>query len=433
MLNSTRYLFLAFGLLILLSWGCAPDEDEPRSPYHYSQVSILNRTRQLQTITVTLPRYDLEINCERARLHPAWYFQNHFDNDTSQTIELFSGQEIPVHPNKWFDAAYDYYGDYGLYNNYYGNDKPCHVVKIESPNFQPIVAFWSSDFPQKTFFRDADVPEDIPSDIHTIEMLADYSEVPKTETIPPWRNKPCDGLLPIECSQEERIKAATVPKNTTFQWGSSDTIRLFEPTDLSKSFGTAECRINRKLDFQFTGISEEYGKVISRQRTATTPPHTFSCHILSTTAQNHQLCLPSKLWRLFEHERDETWIRVSEQFHLDTRLKGITYDIRYIGNDGQLTRNIALTLTKTERAEDETLDVFEMKGNCASTALNCAASAAPGFVYFVLDGTYYQLEANKWVDTPTGQVYLNTAYAPIARTCGNDYPYYDYAIVRPVE
>lgn len=255
-------------LSVVCAWlvcaSCFPDPEEATVPVFSSRLSLLNRTHELMEVDVTplVNHYD---DCPDVQAHPARLLMSAFDRSRTSTAYVGSGQEIAVDPNDRQDIFRDYGDDYyGGYEDYYYSD--CQAYLIEVKGLSSIVAFLPQGQQRlgyKTFMLDADVPQDLPSDVQTIELNADYSKILPTGKKHTWRQRVCESMYPAQCTEPERDAAAERQLGATYSWGQSKGQRLYEAIDnLPKE--DASCRLNDT--WTITSIAPVLRGVISEVR-----------------------------------------------------------------------------------------------------------------------------------------------------------------------
>lgn len=212
--------------------SCFPDPEQSTIPVFSTRLSLLNRTHELIEADIT-PLYDTYDQCPHAQAHPAQLLRGSFDRTRTMRVVMSSGQELPINLNERYDIyAYDEYG-YGYggdFGGYYYNSG-CEAYLIEVTGLSPIVAYLPENMDYKSFMFDADVPENIPSDVQTIELNADYSKVLPTLKTHTWRTRACAAVNPLECTGVERKSAALRPPGATYTWGQSKGQRLYQAFD----------------------------------------------------------------------------------------------------------------------------------------------------------------------------------------------------------
>ncbi len=172
----------------------------------WSQVSILNKTNELQILRIRSLRDGIRLNCELVQADPnAYLADGAFNPPESWFVQ--SGQEIPING---------------------GGGNTCAVALVESDTTPDVLVMWQSDLPTKSYAFDADVPREIPADGQTLVLDADYSRSPEAE-MHEWRQRGDCGDRADLCGDEFLAPLATIPTDARYFWRSQHTEPLHFP------------------------------------------------------------------------------------------------------------------------------------------------------------------------------------------------------------
>lgn len=292
--------------------SCVSDSsyDEPRS--YYAAVSLLNTTREAHDISVyELNEPWLSMPCTTIEQSPRALERYLSDPETtlfkrtpSTTLTLHAGQEVPLDINKLNASPYDYYyGDYYYENNengdgYGSSDNTnglCKALLIKSPALGQALVYWPRSMPSKRFYFDVEVPQEIPPDIQTITIKADYSKVPKGEPMHKWRAFDCGHWRAPTCEPQTIIEAKQRPRGATYTIESVYDIPLALPIPLKATDDPVAPRPAQDEAQLWPSIAEQLTEVISLEVQVTTQQ--LSCATIKLQqgqhpASNSRLCMP---------------------------------------------------------------------------------------------------------------------------------------------
>lgn len=253
LLRSIFSVGVLLGAALILS-SCYDDYgyNEPRA--YYSAVSILNTTREAHDFSVyalkapwlSLPCTTIEQSPQALKRYLSHQETSLFEPNPSATFTIHSGQELPLELRKLNASPYDYdyyYEDY-YYENNQNNEEPdgdpatlCDVLLLKSPAIGQALVYWPRSMPSKRFYFDLDVPQEIPPDLQTITIKADYSKVPKDEPRHKWRAFDCGHWRQPTCDAQTQAEAKQRPRNATYTLESVYDIPLTMPLP-SKATGS---------------------------------------------------------------------------------------------------------------------------------------------------------------------------------------------------
>lgn len=239
------------GAALILS-SCYDDYgyNEPRA--YYAAVSILNTTREAHDFSVyalkapwlSLPCTTIEQSPQALKRYLSRQETSLFEPNPSATFTIHSGQELPLDLRKLNASPYDYYDEDYYYENNQNNEEPdgdpttlCHALLLKSPAIGQALVYWPRSMPSKRFYFDLDVPQEIPPDLQTITIKADYSKVPKDEPRHLWRAFDCGHWRQPTCDAQTQAEAKQRPRNATYTLESVYDIPLTMPLP-SKATGS---------------------------------------------------------------------------------------------------------------------------------------------------------------------------------------------------
>lgn len=210
---------VALGLFVGLgSISCDP----PGRPWDISgpdgeaQVSLLNKTHEVQVLGVHTIDHDLLVDCDRVLTDAALVLTSaHFGS--GRRAELFSGAELAIGPYQ--STASGYYDRYSEGPTF---RLPCEVFRVEAEIAPNIYVAWpGAGLSYKDIYEDAAFPYEIPANPQTVVLEADYSETPASQ-MNGWLDRPCgDASLGLyHCDPRSIARATTKPDGAVYTWRS---------------------------------------------------------------------------------------------------------------------------------------------------------------------------------------------------------------------
>lgn len=176
------------------------------TPRLSSRISILNRSNELHVLRLRQLNPWISLDCNVVSQNPpAFLTRAHFGATTRWLVQ--SGQEIPLDVNIWEDQGM------------------CSAALIESDTVPDIVVFWTQDAPIKTYQFDADIPVELPPDLNTLTIEAEYGD----ERLHVWRERSMCGSILDWCDEADFAHLADIPAGARYTWGARAEKRLFWP------------------------------------------------------------------------------------------------------------------------------------------------------------------------------------------------------------
>lgn len=195
-----------FSAALLLSTGCErlarPVVDAATEDF--AQVTLFNASHDVVAIRTQTLRRQYQVDCDLIGADPGRFIKDiHLTNPLRRF--LFSGVEIGLDTSAELDD---------------GRRQPnqCRYafVSLADERLPSQALQWPASLDTRGYFRDVDLPPDIPPDPPALLLEADYSSTPESE-IRPWRARPCDGNLSL-CSAQNQSNALSIPPNAAYYW-----------------------------------------------------------------------------------------------------------------------------------------------------------------------------------------------------------------------
>jgi hypothetical protein len=223
--------------------ACEPYQEELPPP-EWAQVTILNKSNELHQLAFYQPRASILIDDAARQQIARGLSEAHFDlTRPVSTISLFSGQEIGLGDPLFYhnESRYSY-----NYNYTYPN-----IWLVKSTLLPSIIIAWD-ERAEKMYYRDVDVPQEVPADEGTVVIEADYSRA-DPDTLHPWRYTPCGVDQIWQCDAAQVAEALRVPPGARYTWRSQDAAPLHRD---AASATTPRCEVaqpGEQLDWDVRG------------------------------------------------------------------------------------------------------------------------------------------------------------------------------------
>lgn len=202
-----RFAAVTLGGLACMATSPPPCDDCGEwEPQFSSQISILNRSNELHVLRIRQLEVDVTLDCDIVRENPTAYLKSQYFGATTRWL-IQSAQEIPLRVETF--------------------DSPrCTAAIVESDTLPDILVFWDGSLPAKWFeFDDETVPAEIPANMNTLTIEAEYSGEP----LHVYGARSTCGAILDWCDEETYASLAEIPEGARYSWGAVAEGRIFWP------------------------------------------------------------------------------------------------------------------------------------------------------------------------------------------------------------